>query len=365
MPVEETSPLPLILDPVSGSHRHTIILLHGRGRTAENLVDDILSSVVTKIPIFNEGLEPVDDAEELAGSAPSASFRQLLPDARFVFPRARKWRATVYKRSIIPQWFDDWHLDPVHTTDVVDAHYDDGLQTNGLKETVAELHDLIAKEAALVGRARNVVLGGFSQGAAASLVAGILWEGNESLAAVVGMCAWLPYAKQLLAAPNQRHNIETEDGERQDAGADDFGSDPFERSSSPADEDTAVSSQGSKNAALRWLREEIELPSAQCGRVAGVQDSDSTPVLLCHGLDDEQVEPGRSLVASQALSSLDVGPVLRTTYPGAGHEFSSDMLGGVVGFLRHILGRTHAEGSRVSCGRNGEWMQVENHGPLT
>lgn len=350
MPVKDTIPWPLVFDPLSGIHKHTIILLHGRGRTAGGFADDILGSVISEIPKSAKDLEPEHTAEELAGSASPKSFQQLLPDARFVFPRARKTRATVYKRSAIRQWFDDWHLDSEHTTDVVDSHYDDGLQTSGLGETVAYLHDLITQEAVLVGSARDIVLGGISQGAAVSLVTGLLWKGGESLGGVVGMCAWLPYARQMMDEHNRRANVGDVEGEKHGAGTDNF--DPFERSSSPADENRVGGSRGLGDAALRWLREEIELPGAPHEREVGSEDSGSTPVLLCHGLNDEKVEPERSHVALRVLPNLGVGPVLRRTSPGVGHGFSSDMLGDIVDFLLQTRGVTLAEESNwdVSVG---------------
>jgi predicted esterase len=120
---------------------------------------------------------------------------QALPHARFVFPTAPKQRATAYRRSKIRQWFDDWHLG--FAADEVDSRYDLGLQTTGMGRTVAYLHGLIAREAEVVGGTRNVILGGISQGCAVSLVASLLWEGEDGLGGVVGMCGWLPYISQM------------------------------------------------------------------------------------------------------------------------------------------------------------------------
>jgi predicted esterase len=49
---------------------------------------------------------------------------------------------------------------------------------DGLHATVAHLHELIRKEAALVGGPGNIFLGGISQGCAAGLVALLLWDGE-------------------------------------------------------------------------------------------------------------------------------------------------------------------------------------------
>src|SRR3569833_3364476 len=82
------------------------------------------------------------------------------------------------------QWFDGWHLtEPTKREE---------LQIVGLQETIPFIHELIRAEAAIVGGAGNVVLGGLSQGCAAGLLSVMLWEGGP-LGAFVGMCGWLPY----------------------------------------------------------------------------------------------------------------------------------------------------------------------------
>lgn len=75
---------------------------------------------------------------------------------------------------------------------------------DGLRETTAYLHTLIREEIALLraagGGSRDIVLGGLSQGCAASLVAAALWDGEEwPLGAVVGMCGWLPFVEGVMA----------------------------------------------------------------------------------------------------------------------------------------------------------------------
>ena len=64
------------------------------------------------------------------------------------------------------------------------------LQTEGLQESCRLLHDLLRQEIAIVG-ARNVILGGLSQGCAAALVSILLWK-SEPLGAIFGFCGWLP-----------------------------------------------------------------------------------------------------------------------------------------------------------------------------
>lgn len=296
-------PEPLVLPPTS-THDYTVLLLHGRGRKANVFASEM------------------------------ASLHQALPHAKFVFPWAPRQRATVYKKTITRQWFDDWHLSPdLQLTDVVHSRYDDGLQTSGLGETVAYLHALIADEAGLVGGAQNVYLGGFSQGAAASLVAALLWERNQRLGGVVAVCAWLPYVRQmadLLQQGDTERTLGSVDGEEQIG--DEF--DPFERT--PSQEQQAHRHIDGVEAVLEWLREQIDLPHhiSACRYV----DSGHTPVIFCHGCNDEKVSPERSQEASEFLSNLGLMYVERKIYPSVGHEVTGEMKADIAGFLQAALG---------------------------
>lgn len=373
MPVTDTFPEPEVFEPLSGVHKHTVILLHGRGgrgldsRTRTECFSEIRRIVRFHHDNNNSSNQPSSSTppKTTESSRPlrqKTSLEQALPDTRFVFPSACRRRATVYNRCTLRQWFDDWHLGPKPSGEdvaTVDARYDEGLQTSGLGETVAYLHGLIAREVArLVGErggggggggARNVVLGGFSQGAAAALVAALLWEGgggaahdhndnddDEPLGAVVGLSAWVPYARQLMSICKPDRG---EDMAHQAAtGVDDL--DPFDRSAAaPGNGDHVVVGSDSRDAALDWLREEIDLPRRR--RLSGERPQAAkktrTPVLLCHGLDDVNVEPGRSQEALKILSALGMGPVVRKTYAGDGHEVSGTMLADVVDFLWQTL----------------------------
>ena len=60
--------------------------------------------------------------------------------------------------------------------------------------------------------AENIILGGLSQGCAAALIATLLWDG-EPLAAVFGMCGWLPYRAHMqeIAEPAAENAADEED----------------------------------------------------------------------------------------------------------------------------------------------------------
>lgn len=185
-------PDPLIFEPLQLPHRQTFILLHGRGSWAEKFGPELLRTPIQS-PHFNKEKTLADDSKDNPETQkPIMTLQVAFPHARFVFPTAARRRATIYKRSYTHQWFDNWKLDPPATER-------EELQIEGLHETTKYLHRLLRTEISIVpGGARNVVFGGLSQGCAASLVALLLWEG-EDLRAVVGMCGRLPFAERLMA----------------------------------------------------------------------------------------------------------------------------------------------------------------------
>ncbi|KAG6356283.1 hypothetical protein INS49_015670 [Diaporthe citri] len=343
MPVEHAFPEPLVYEPASGTHKHTVILLHGRGGSADAFGPAILN---TALPLADTRTRrgwrtdpPARDgmpAEPADHNRPT-TLAQVLPHARFVFPTAPKQRATVYRRSIIRQWFDDWHLG--FTADEVDGRYDLGLQTDGLGRTVAYLHGLVAEEGELVGGAHNVILGGISQGCAASLVASLLWEGEEGLGGVVGMCGWLPYISQIKeqlrlgVGGNERSSGKDKDSEEE------AGFDPFDRSASPGCDATSpgnIDTGWCVAAALDWLRCELDMPRRQSAASHVLRSS--SPAMLCHGRDDGKVEVAKGSEAAEFLSALGMGHCCFKEFAGVGHEFSAGMLFGIAKFIQDVLG---------------------------
>lgn len=345
MPADNlSSSPPLVFQPLSKPHGQTVILLHGRGRTAEDFASAVLDTPIHDIPNLTLNTDSPAPVSTSPLASPRTTLRQSLPHTKFIFPVAPRQRATVYKRSLVRQWFDDWHLVP-RERDVVDARYDDGLQIVGLGDTVAYLHGLVVSEAArLPGGARDVVLGGFSQGGAASLVAALLWGGcregeEEPLGGIVGLSSWLPYRMQMLDVLE----MGVGDGWGEEVGCADavdgaVEDDLFERSGADEQGEDGGSERGSAHDAFEWLREEIELPDKRRGGYSVGRNS--TSVILCHGLDDVKVEPERSLEACSVLTGLGMDHLSRRTYTDVGHDLSDKMLSDVLDFLRHIRGRS-------------------------
>ncbi|KAJ7655562.1 putative phospholipase/carboxylesterase [Mycena polygramma] len=155
---------PLVVPP-AGIHTHSIILLHGRGSNAERFGLELLKA------------QSSDQNKTLA---------EHFPGLKVIFPTAKKRRAAMFNRTPINQWFDNASLE-----EPSDRQH---LQYEGLGETSAFLHGLINQEAQLVGIER-VVIGGLSQGCAASLHVLLNFQpSNGALLGFVGMSGWLPFA---------------------------------------------------------------------------------------------------------------------------------------------------------------------------
>ncbi|KAK0385341.1 hypothetical protein NLU13_7817 [Sarocladium strictum] len=118
------------------THTHTILLLHGLGSNGEKFGKELLETGIT-----SSGL----------------TLPQLLPGARFLFPTSRRRRSTAFGRSMLTQWFDIANLQ--------DPELRKEKQLKGLGESAQELFAIVQKELEMVP-ARNLILGGLSQGCA-------------------------------------------------------------------------------------------------------------------------------------------------------------------------------------------------------
>ncbi|GAB1314824.1 hypothetical protein MFIFM68171_05034 [Madurella fahalii] len=343
-------PPSLTIPPLTPPHKQTFILLHGRGSSASKFGPPFLSTVFR---------------DPAATQKTTITLQTAFPNAKFVFPVAPRSRATIYKRSIINQWFDSWHmdLDPDLDTSIdTDAlpylyyhhhHHQEQQQqqkqqqggrprrrqnkyhqlgheewraVDGLRETVAHLHGRIREEAALVGGSGNVFLGGISQGCAAGLVTMLLWEG-EKLGGYLGICGWLPFERAVRRAIDDGVHINREEG-GESAWEDDF--DPFEREESDGeDEPVDVAAR-----AVKVLRESLEWDdNSPTFRPL----SFDTPILLGHGTEDTKVPIARGREAAECLKAAGLDASWKE-YHGLGHWYSAEMLTDMTSFLRSRAG---------------------------
>lgn len=143
----------------------------------------------------------------------------------------------------------------------------------------------------------------------------LLWNGPR-FAAAVGICGWVPLKARM---------------EREIRGGS-----PESRGDDPLDggkpvEDAAVQHFGQSNLkrAVKYLREELELETANRDASSTVL---MTPVFIGHGKEDPQVPIRLGEEANDLLRLIGLKVDFRL-YDGLGHWYSSEMLQDIVGFF--------------------------------
>ncbi len=123
-----------------------------------------------------EGWAPIVNELDLAG----------MPGIRFVFPHANMMPVTINGGYVMRSWYDIVHTDLGRQED-----------EKGLRESQALVEALIAREKARGIPASRIVLGGFSQGCAMTLQAGL--RHPEKLAGLMCLSGYLPLADKVAA----------------------------------------------------------------------------------------------------------------------------------------------------------------------
>ena len=135
--------------------RHAVIWLHGLGADGHDFG-----------PIV----------PELAGAG--------LPPIRFVFPHAPLRRVTINGGMPMRAWYDITGMEIAQRQD-----------ETGMRASIVELEALIAREVARGIAARNILLAGFSQGAAMVLCGGLRHAAR--LGGIVALSGYLPLHEKL------------------------------------------------------------------------------------------------------------------------------------------------------------------------
>ena len=130
----------------------TILIMHGLGADGRDFV-------------------PIAEQLDLSSVGP----------VRFLFPNAPTIPVTINGGYVMPAWYDILAADLVKREDEA-----------GLRQSRLEIEELIANEKARGIPANRIVVAGFSQGCAMSLMVGLRHE--EALAGIVGMSGYLPLA---------------------------------------------------------------------------------------------------------------------------------------------------------------------------
>ncbi len=130
----------------------TIIVLHGLGADGNDFV-------------------PIAQELDLSAAGP----------VRFVFPHAPVIPVTINNGQRMRAWYDIVGSDLVRREDEA-----------GLRMSLGDVEDLLAREKARGMAAGRIVLAGFSQGCAMALLAGV--RHGERLAGIAGLSGYLPLA---------------------------------------------------------------------------------------------------------------------------------------------------------------------------
>ncbi|KAI0127365.1 acyl-protein thioesterase [Xylariales sp. AK1849] len=160
----------IVLPDEKHAHTHTVIFLHGRGDTAQDLAENLF----------------------LLKDSSKRSLNDAFPSVRWVFPQADLLYCERDDQDW-SQWFDVWN-----TLDFMDR---EELQVPGLHDSVKNVIRLIRQEAQQVGGLDKIVLAGFSQGGATAMHAVLNlppFRPNKSskpqrLAGLMGFSCRLPF----------------------------------------------------------------------------------------------------------------------------------------------------------------------------
>ncbi|KUJ23479.1 alpha/beta-hydrolase [Mollisia scopiformis] len=259
----EMYPAPFIVPPTT-AHTQTILFLHGRGSNGEKFGQELLASK----------------------TATGQTIQERFPGMKFIFPTAKKRRAKWYKRALISQWFDNV---PIDEQSKEMSREEIEWQVEGLTETAEFLNPLLDEEVRAVG-AKNVFLGGLSQGCAMALHLLLSYQPREegrngdwgSLGGFVGMSGWLPFAEDIRGLIRSEDMIEK-------AGEDEEDDDPFATSDDEGDSAVFESHRCQLSLSMQvcnFVRENIEMSPLESIEPLCLK----TPVFLGHGKKDEKVK---------------------------------------------------------------------------
>lgn len=140
MPLAMDSDFDFLDYQAKDTHTHTVIFLHGRGDNARNFASSLAWSPDSQGRVLPE----------------------IFPSFRWVFPQAKMIKRAAWPQDVWSQWFDVFNTDNFQDREE--------LQAEGLRNSVAGMQKILAKEAAnLDGRWDRIILAGISQGAATSV----------------------------------------------------------------------------------------------------------------------------------------------------------------------------------------------------
>lgn len=282
---------PPFLVNAQGPHTHSCILLHGRGSDEERFGLEFLASRMSDGKILQE----------------------CFPGTKFIFPTAKKRRSSILKRMRINHWFDNYSLE--------DPSQREHLQEEGLRETTAFIHGIIREEIAVVG-ARNILLGGLSQGCASSVYALLTFE--DTLGGFIGMSGWMPLQHRVNEILNPVNSDESEDISFE-----------FQSGDNGELQGVAENSDSIPTKVVNFLRESLSMDTFGADNLKCLR----APVFMGHGEADEKVSCALGESLKSTLCTLGMN-VEWKTYPDFGHWYKvPEEIDVIRSFLENKLGR--------------------------
>lgn len=133
------------------------------------------------------------DGNDFVPIASELSLEAVGP-VRFVFPHAPVMPVTINNGYRMRAWYDILGVDLVRREDEA-----------GLRASLSAIEALLAREKARGMPAHRIVLAGFSQGCAMSLMTGL--RHRERLAGIVGLSGYLPLADSLAAERSEANAL--------------------------------------------------------------------------------------------------------------------------------------------------------------
>ncbi|KAH7238655.1 Phospholipase/carboxylesterase/thioesterase [Fusarium tricinctum] len=145
---------PLVF-PAASRHTATVIFVHGLGDTGNGW----------------------------ASAVENWRRREKLSEVKFILPHAPEIPISVNMGMRMPGWFDIVNVDSIIRNE----------DAEGIKRSQKYFHDMIQEEVNAGIAPERIVLGGFSQGGAMSLLAGLTC--TNKLGGIIGLSSWLVLSK--------------------------------------------------------------------------------------------------------------------------------------------------------------------------
>ncbi len=288
-------PEPFVVSPKL-EHRHTFIILHGRGRIGSNFGSQLLETATSS----------------------NKTIQLVFPHAKFIFPTASRGRA-----KVTDKYTHQWMVS-IHGNDFTEQQ---DLMAEGLKISCEYIQGILRREIDIVGE-ENVVLWGMSQGAAMSLSSLLVWNGKP-FAAVVSMCGYLPfwnYIRDIASDSRIGSTISLVQV-------------PFNGEGQfvhPGDEEGSNDIHPNNNTDESPSTKAVTFFRDKLGMETTGEIFKAIPVFIGHGTEDlvVPIAQGRNAELGMRLIGADARLV---EYEGLGHWYSADMLEDILDFLREKL----------------------------